>query len=238
MALTLVGRVAALWRYPVKSMAGEALQDIEVSWHGLAGDRRWAFVQDALAGHGFPWLTIRERPAMGLLRPVLAELARPDASPVVVTLPSGRTVDIADPALAAELGGGVRAIKLNRGLFDAMPLSLVSTQTVARIGALAGMTIDARRFRPNLLIEGADGAPFAEDAWVGSLLQIGGLRLRVDQRDPRCVMINVDPDSGERNPEVLRVVARERRACLGVYGSTVQPGRIAVGDAVHVERQD
>ncbi|HEU4539384.1 MAG TPA: hypothetical protein VFS00_34935, partial [Polyangiaceae bacterium] len=65
--------------------------------------------------------------------------------------------------------------------------------------------------------------------------QIGGLRMRVDKRDQRCVMVNVDPATAERDPAVLRAIAREREACLGVYGSTVQPGRVAVGDAVLLE---
>jgi hypothetical protein len=92
--------------------------------------------------------------------------------------------------------------------------------------------LEARRSRPNLLVEPTDDGAFAEDAWVGVVLRIGGLRTRVDQRDKRCVMVNVDPDTTARDPEVLRAIARERRSCLGVYGSTVQPGRVAVGDPV------
>ena len=67
-----VGRVVGLWRYPVKSMAGEELSEVEVSWHGLAGDRRWAFVRDGMVDSGFPWLTIRQRADMGHYRPSLA----------------------------------------------------------------------------------------------------------------------------------------------------------------------
>ena len=70
---------------------------------------------------------------------------------------------------------------------------------------------------------------------MGSVLRIGGLRMRVDKRDGRCVVITVDPVTLERNAEVLRAVARDRRGCLGVYGSTVLPGRVAVGDAVVLE---
>ena len=64
---------------------------------------------------------------------------------------------------------------------------------------------------------------------------MGTMRLRVDQRDRRCVMINVDPDTTERDAAVLRAVAQERATCLGVYGTTVQPGRVAVGDPVELE---
>src|ERR1700756_892372 len=77
--MTVVGRVVALRRYPVKSMAGEELDDAEVSWHGLAGDRRWAFIRDGQVRSGFPWLTIRERPEMARYRPFYTERARPNA---------------------------------------------------------------------------------------------------------------------------------------------------------------
>src|SRR3954471_11917551 len=144
-----VGRVAALWRYPVKSMAGERLDDVEVSWHGLAGDRRWGFVQDALVRSNFPWLTIRERPQMAHYRPFFADPARPDDSRTLVRTPSGGELDVVDPALAAELGGGVRVIKQARGTFDVMPLSLITTQAIAGIGDLdrvaSGPTSSSRR---------------------------------------------------------------------------------------------
>jgi uncharacterized protein YcbX len=227
-----VGRVAALWRYPVKSMAGEPLDAAEVSWHGLAGDRRWAFVRPGLERSSFPWLTIRERADMGRYRPAFTDAGRPDASPTLVRTPTGAEYDVADPALAAELGEGVRLIKQNRGVFDIAPLSLLSTGAVAGLGGLLDAELDVRRFRPNLLVEASDGTPFPEDAWVGSVLGIGEARMRVDQRDQRCVLVNVDPETTVRDPAVLRAIAQERESCLGVYGSTVQPGRVAVGDPV------
>jgi uncharacterized protein YcbX len=244
--MSVVGRVAALWRYPVKSMAAEELDSVEVSWHGLAGDRRWAFIRDGQVRSGFPWLTIRERPEMTHYRPRFAEPDRPNASATVVRTPSGVDIDVADPALAAELGPGVRVIKQDRGVFDTMPLSLVTTQTVAGLGRLVGADLAAVRFRPNLVVE-ASGPAFAdargggsmsrcvEEAWVGRVLRVGGLRMRIDKRDKRCVVVNVDPVTLHRDPAVLRAIARERENCLGVYGSTVEPGRVAVGDPVELE---
>ena len=168
--MTVVGRVVALRRYPVKSMAAEELDGAEVSWHGVAGDRRWAFIRDGQVRSGFPWLTIRERPEMARYRPFYAERARPNAAATLV-----RT--------------------------------------------------------PNLLVDAA-GRGFAEDAWVGRVLRIGGLRMRVDLRDQRCVMVTIDPVTLHRDPAILRAIARERDNRLGVYGSTVAPGRVAVGDPV------
>jgi uncharacterized protein YcbX len=244
--MTVVGRVAALWRYPVKSMAAEGLEGAEVSWHGLAGDRRWAFIRDRQVRSGFPWLTIRERPELAHYRPRFAVPGRPDASPVLVRTPSGGELDVADPALAAELGAGVRVIKQNRGVFDTMPLSLLTTQALAGLGRLAGADLAAGRFRPNILVDasgveapgpGAPGRDFPEDAWVGRVLRIGGLRMRVDQRDQRCVMVTIDPVTLRRDPVILRAIARERDARFGVYGSTVEPGQVAVGDPVELEQR-
>ena len=231
----VAGRVVALWRYPVKSMGEEALREVDVGWQGLAGDRRWALVRPGRVESGFPWLTIRERPDLSRYRPSYAEPDRPDGSAVVVTTPTGEHVSLVDPGLAAELGDGVRVMKQDRGVFDTMPLSLVTTQTVASLGALVDVDLDVQRFRPNVLVEATDGSAFPEDAWVGRTLQVGGARMRVDQRDRRCVMVNVDPVTGRRDPQVLRAIVAERQTCLGVYGSTVSPGPIAVGDPVVLE---
>jgi len=81
----------------------------------------------------------------------------------------------------------------------------------------------------------ASGGDFPEDAWVGRVLRVGGLRMRVDQRDQRCVMVTIDPVTLHRNPAVLRAIARERDSRFGVYGSAVEPGRVAVGDPVELE---
>jgi uncharacterized protein len=231
-----VGRVVGLWRYPVKSMGAEALTEADVSWHGLAGDRRWAFVREGVAQSGFPWLTLRDRGDMSHFIPSFLEPTQPDKSPTIVKTPSGLSFDVTDPALGAELfSGGVRVIKHDRGIFDTFPLSVITTQTIARLGELVGAQLEILRFRPNILIEAADEAPFAEDAWVGRVLHIGGLRLRVDKRDGRCVVITIDPVTMERNPAILRTVAQDRQGCLGVYGSTVEPGRVALNDQVFIE---
>jgi uncharacterized protein YcbX len=229
-----VGRVVALWRYPVKSMAPEALERVDVSWHGLAGDRRWAFVRPGIERSGFPWMTIRERAQMRLYRPAFADPARPDAARTVVTTPAGDALDVLDPALAAELGDGVRVIKQNRGVFDAFPLSLITTQSVRAAGALVDASLDPQRFRPNLLVEAIDGAPFQEEDWIGRTLRIGGFRMRLDEYDERCVIVNVDPETAKRGPDVLQALGRARGGRIGVYGATVAPGSVAVGDVVRI----
>ena len=231
----VVGHVVGLWRYPVKSMAPEPLTEIDVSWHGFAGDRRWAFVRDGVTQSGFPWLTLRERADLNHFRPAFADPTQPDKSATTVRTPAGTVFDITDPALAAELWPeGAKVIKQSRGIFDTFPLSLVTTQTLARLGEMVGTPLDVARFRPNILMEASDAAPFQEDDWVGRVLRIGGMDMRVDKRDGRCVVITIDPTTTQRNPAILRTVARDRQGCLGVYGSTVTPGRVVVNDSVGV----
>jgi hypothetical protein len=173
---------------------------------------------------------------MGHYRPSFVEPARPDRSPTVVRTPSGAIFDVSDPVLGAELcPRGARVIKQRQGIFDTFPLSLITTQTIDRLGEIVGARLEVQRFRPNILVEAANEAPFTEDGWVGCVLRIGGMRMRVDKRDGRCVVITIDPVTTERNPAILRAVARDRQGCLGVYGSTVEPGRVAVNDPVLVE---
>ncbi len=111
----------------------------------------------------------------------------------MVRCPSGQEYDVVDPALAVELGVGVRVFMLDRGVFDALPLSLITTQTVNAVGALVGSELDVLRFRPNVLIEAAGGGDFPEDAWVGSTLRVGGVRMRVDTREKRCGVVQRRP---------------------------------------------
>lgn len=233
----IVGRVVGLWRYPVKSMGPEELDSVEVSWHGLAGDRRWAFVRSESTRSAFPWFTIRERPDMARFIPRMTDPDQPEMSAIHVRTPAGAEYDVADPALAAVLHPeGTTLIRQGRGVFDTFPLSLISVQTIQRLGELAGSQLHAQRFRPNLLIDTDGSEPFIEDSWVGRELSIGGMTMRVDKRDGRCVVITVDPDTGERNPEVLRTVAQKRQGCAGVYGSIVQPGVVALHDAVRLRQ--
>jgi uncharacterized protein YcbX len=216
-------------------MAPEALERVEVGWHGMVGDRRWGLVRADQERNGFPWLTIREHPELARYQPRLVDPERPDATTVRVRTPDGADRDLVDPQLAAELGAGVRVMKLDRGAFDTLPLALISQQTLAGLGALVGRALAIERFRPNILIDHAGGAAYAEDAWVGATVRIGALRVRIDKRDQRCVMVNVDPDTGERDPAVLRAISRTRQTCLGVYASIATPGAIAVGDPVALE---
>lgn len=235
-----VGRVRAIYRYPVKSMRGEELNETRVWWHGVEGDRKYAFVR---AGHlsGFPWLTGREIPEMIRYQPYLADAADPVESPVRVRTPSGEDWPVESEELLGELteryGGTVHLLRLTRGTFDSMSLSLISEATLRALGEAAGMALEPQRFRPNLLIEPFNSEPFAEETWLGGRVCFGeredSAQHRLERRNVRCMMVNLDPESARQTPQVLRTVVAERDKMAGIYGSTLRPGTIRVGDVIH-----
>ena len=237
-----VGTLAALFRYPVKSMAGEAVETALLRWHGLAGDRRFAFVRRDDAS-GFPWLTIRQVPAMTTLRARVAG-ADPESGDVVVRTDGGADLEIRSEALRADLearyGGPLHLLRTDRGAFDSMPVSITTSQAVATVGRHAGAPVTPERFRPNVVIDAA-GEPedFPEDAWIGSRLILGDGEdapvVRVDRPDERCSVVNFEPLTAARNPAVLRAIARHHANRFGVYGSIERPGIAAVGATVYLE---
>jgi len=237
--VSVVATVRAVFRYPVKSMGAEPLEAADVDWYGVVGDRRFGFVQEADRSD-FPWLTIRQVPAMTRYGARCGADAERDAP--TVTTPDGRAVAVTDDALAAELatahGGPVRLVRTFRGLFDCFALSVLSVQTVGGLGELAVRDLQPLRFRPTILVD-APGAAFPEDAWIGRTLQFGdgddAPRMRVDVPDRRCMVINFDHESAERDPAVLRAAAQHRDACVGVYGSVERPGVLRVGAAVTLD---
>lgn len=244
-----VGVVKELYRFPVKSMRGEALPEAHGAWHGLDGDRRYAFVRSDNRS-GFPWLTGRQVPQLLQYTPYYTQPEEVMDSPVEVMLPDGRILPIDAPELNQELaeayGQPVHLIKIGRGAFDSQTISVMSTATVAalseavRTAVPEGNPLSPLRFRQNIIIESFDAQPFVEERWLDSSLVFGsqpdGLRLRLNRRIQRCVMINIDPETSEKESAVLKTVAQTRQNCAGVYGSTERPGMIRVGDVVRLAR--
>ncbi len=168
---------------------------------------------------GFPWLTLRENARMNHYVPSFVEPSQPDRSPTMVRTPRGDRLEITDPQLAVELWpDGARVIRQNRGVFDTFPLSLITMQTITALGRRVGHELDVARFRPNIVVDAGGETGFPEDEWVGRVLRIGGLLMRVDKRDGRCAVITIDPETTERHATILKTVAQERGGCLGVYG--------------------
>jgi uncharacterized protein len=130
----------------------------------------------------------------------------------------------------------VELMKLKHGIFDDASVSVISRATLAEISRGAGVDLDSRRFRANIVLETHNPEPFEEDGWVGGRLVFGESEPRpavsVTARDVRCMMITLDPDTGARDPQVLKTVVRLNANNAGVYGTVVQTGTIRVGHPV------
>ena len=223
-----LGVVADLWRFPVKSFGGERLRRAFVGPFGLIGDRRYAVD----AGEG-P-ITARRTSKLLSFRAGYGEGAA--AEHATVTLPQGEVVPIGDAGLLAALRDAVAAdvtfVENPMGIFDAAPLHLIGEPSIVALGEAAGMELDRRRFRANILVEPDSGEPFAEDTWIGERLTIGEALVEVVVNTERCAVTTVDPDTGERHPDVLRALATTRENLFGVYARVVRPGWVATGDPI------
>ena len=234
-----VGRVAEIVRYPVKSMAGTSAASASLGWYGLDGDRRFAFrrVGDA---SGMPWLTASRVPDLVRYLPVDFDEKSGEPLPARVRTPSGATVGLGSSELQAELsarfGAGVEVMKLRHGIFDEAPISVIALSTIAGIGREAGVELDRRRFRANIVLETERTEPFHEDEWIGGTLLFGDGDPRpavgVTMRDERCVMVNLDPDTAKPDARVMKTVVRLNRNNAGVYATVIRTGTIRVGDRV------
>jgi uncharacterized protein len=219
----LVGHIRAVYRHPVKSMRAEPMREADIGWHGIEGDRRYAFVKSE-SMTGFPWLTGREVPEMVLYSPRYTNPENWRDSEVMVTLPDGRDLPITSPDLLNLLkeayGRPTHLMFLSRGCYDAMPMSLISTATLDAFANQVGRSLDARRFRPNVLVDLVDAIPFGEDAWLNGLIQLGegkeAPQLRISRQNVRCAMPNIDPDTAERDARVLKTIVQMREELAGL----------------------
>ena len=208
--------VAELWRYPVKSLAGEPLDSVEITADGIPGDRV-VQVYDAKGRV----VTARTAPRLLGLKAVLGEKGEP--------IVNGRPWTAPDVAAAIEAAAGTGA-RLARDdgpdRFDVLPL-LVATD-----GAVDALGLDRRRFRPNILVSGVNG--LAERAWPGRQARVGEAIIGFKKLRGRCVMTTYDPDTLEQDPTVLRRIVAEMGGQLALDTYVVQGGRVAVGDPVEL----
>ena len=219
-------------------MQAEALDAAALHWTGLHGDRQYAFCR-ADDSSDFPWLTGRQVPGLVLHAARYSDPDNPRLARVRVTASDGAGCAIDNPGLAQRLSeaanGPVRLLRLGRGAFDAMPVSVIATTTGAAISRAHGTPVALDRFRSNLVIAPDDPAMTERD-WLGHALVLGDGPdppvLRLDWPIPRCAMVAIDPATAARDAGVLRTVVQRFGNEVGVYCSVQAPGRIRVGDRV------
>ncbi len=262
--MTTIGTVESLWHYPVKSMRGAEMPEVFMGFSGIYGDRCYAFKNSAARkGFPYLNANVQQQmlvyrpqfrhPERALKPPNLTEAtsiapgvtpANGDAEDMVLDIvtPSGEIVSVGDPALIKLLGEGIseknqlKLVRSDRALTDCRPVSLISLSTMRQVESELGIPIDKRRFRANIYFNFAsDGGGFAEDDFVGRRLRIGShATVMILERDPRCKMISLDPNTSEHNPEVLRKVAQAHGNFAGVYCAVLVEGLLKKGDLIEL----
>ncbi|WP_186420547.1 MOSC domain-containing protein [Bosea sp. CS1GBMeth4] len=236
----MTGAVAELWRYPVSSMAGERLALAQVEAGGVAGDRIWGLLDAATGRIASPG---REKHFLGVPR----AYARVTGDGVALSLDGERW---AGPEDAALLEGLSRAFGFAPVLkpFDAVasggfrpryehaPIHLVTSAAIRSLEReLPGSLIDARRFRPNLLIDWPDGIDaIPEHGWIGREIRIGDVVLKGREPCGRCGFITIAQEGLPQDVEILRAVVKRHERNFGIYCDVVKPGEIAAGATVTV----
>jgi len=255
----MIGKVDSLWRYPVKSMRGEELDQAFAGYSGIYGDRVFAFRSSA--NHkGFPYLTARDQRKLLQYRPRfrypdkaarpinLVEAENKNANPlsadlaelvVDVDTPDGKTLAIGDPALIEMLRVDidqkhqVTLMQSQRAMTDCRPVSIFSLQSAQQLGEETGMPVDKRRFRANVYVDLTSAKGFAENELVGRSVRIGPKAVvTILERDPRCVMITLPQGDLPKDSGILRTVAQHNAVNVGIYASVVSGGTIHRGDPV------
>lgn len=236
-----IGHIEALFRYPVKSMAGERLDEASLGWHGIEGDRRMALRRIRIDDRsGMPWLTASKLPELVRFTPFRRDDEALADIPTHIRTPEGQEMPIFGGDLAAEVerryGAPVQMMQLRNGIFDEASISVIAADTVNEISRLAGQSPDVRRFRPNILVRLLRPAPFQEDEWLGCVLQFGDgdniPAIAVTMRDERCSMVNIDPDSARQSTEVMKAIVRVNQNNAGIYGAVTRIGCLAVGQSI------
>jgi uncharacterized protein YcbX len=204
----VVGTVAKLWRYPVKSLGAESLTRAEVLGDGLAGDRAAALVVET-ATHARAGKPFRGKES------ALLHLTT-------------------DPATAASYAANANVhVSLTTEparWFDLRPVSVLLDLWLRDVEALVGEALDPLRFRPNLFIATDPGFAKREDDLVGTVLRAGTVELQVVETNKRCVTTTYDVDTGASEPRVLREVALNRDNVVGIYCEVLAPGFVSLGD--------
>ena len=259
--MSIIGKVDSLWRYPVKSMRGEELDEAFAGFSGIYGDRLFAFKSSA-SPEGFPYFTAREQRRLLQYRPHfrhpdkaarpinLTEAEKMGANPISadfaelmvdVETPDGKTLAVDDPALIDMIRADIdqkhqlTLMRSERALTDCRPVSVFSLQSARQLAEETGTSIDKRRFRANIYVNLTSAQGFAENEFVGKTLRIGPkVVVTVLERDARCVMITLDPDTGEKTPAILKKVAQAHEGMAGVYGAVMLEGMLHKGDPVEV----
>jgi hypothetical protein len=260
MSREIVGTIEALWRYPVRSVLGEALQTATLGKFGVVGDRSYSIVDASEFAMVSAAISARKWSALVGVRAAFVTEPSLDAVPPLVrlTFPDGEELLSDSAELAARLtaltgrettlwsgqtSGARKSDEAEartdgktspKAPYELMPIHLLTTASVrAAVAAYPEGVFDPIRFRPNIVLDTPDAEGFVESSWLGKSLAIGDkVRLKIDDNCVRCVMTTLSHGAFEEDKNILKTVHKANDQNLGIYASVESPGVIRQGDFV------
>lgn len=246
-------QVAQLYRYPVKGLNAEPLDAVDLApGVGMPQDRRFAIARaatdvDPAAPRWLPrskFVVLLSEASLARLRcrfddaTCTLELRSPAAAPVQACVQSDadrrRLDDFLNAAIDTRDHGRARLVECGTLSFTDIPencLSLVNLETIRDLERTMGATLHPLRFRANVYVTGLRA--WQEMSWLGQDISLGGARLRIASQIPRCATTHVNPETADRDLNVLKALKRAYgHHDLGVYAEVMAAGRVAIGDAL------
>ncbi|MDC3418366.1 MOSC domain-containing protein [Aquibacillus salsiterrae] len=237
----LIGHIKEIVRHPVKSFRGESVQQTKIMDYGLYGDRSHAYLDETKKGD---FLTITQFQEMVRYQArFVGEDSMHEYPKTEVITPDGEVFDWDNEQLIKELETKskrqITTIKYKPSYVPIGPIAvehvlLATDASLAKIEELWGQEeVDARRFRPNLMISLIEKKPFIEDEWIGRRIKIGSeVEMEFVGHCKRCMIITVNPDNAERDSSLHKTVIKENNNNFGIYASVIKTGDIHVGDEI------
>jgi uncharacterized protein YcbX len=221
--------ITHLWRYPVKSLAGEPLTSTRLDQGGIPFDRQYIIIDGEATRKGKP-LTARQ------VGELLAYRGAVEGEEVSVRAPSGASFAI-DDALSSHLRSALdRSLSIESApapgepFHDAHDILVLNAASVRALEVEWGKPLDPLRFRPNIMLDGDDLTPYIENDWVGRRFRAGEAVLEGAAMDERCVLPTIHPRTLARDPSLLRLIVERHDQCFGLYCRVAKAGKVAVGD--------
>ncbi len=218
--------IAEVWRYPVKSMAGERVGRVDLTGAGLPRDRGIAVFDPRGTRPTHP-VSARQLPALLSFRAILLH------GEVLIAGPNLPQSPWSEPQVVRRLAEvcdrQLKIAAVDGGAFDDSPIHVVALSTVEHLSQELGRVVDHRRFRANLYLRVNPDERRCEPEWVGRQLHFGKTALAVERECPRCVVTTRDPDTNQSWPKLLRHLAATRDAMVGAYCRVDRPGPLEEG---------
>ncbi|WP_028550157.1 MOSC domain-containing protein [Paenibacillus sp. UNC451MF] len=239
----LIGEIKEIHRYPVKSLAGESLQQVQVERYGIYGDRSHALMDPTQEGWD-RFITARDIPKLLSYRARFeGEGSERQFPEVAITDTEGRTFGWNDEFLSQFDSLHNKRVALETHApdseellaVDASSILIITESSIKALEQRWGHPVDPRRFRANFLVTLYEDVPFSENDWLQRTLTIGSIELQVDELCERCSMITIQPDTLQRDSSLLKLIHQERNTMFGVYASVIETGTVRVGDKISIE---